>query len=246
MISDFAGMNSPQSSPPLEPVAERSPCFDRIARLYRWMEYITFGPHLSRCRYAFLPGLADCSHALVLGDGDGRFTARLLATNPAISVDAVDASPVMLRLLLQRAGPQAARICTHCADARLWRPTISADRAEPWDLVVSHFFLDCLTTCEIQILAADLRSTLSPSAVWLISEFAIPDSAFGCLVARPIVSLLYRTFGILTGLAVRNLPCYDTALRAAGFALQNRRESLGGLLVSELWISDKSSRASMP
>jgi len=215
------------------------PCFDRIARLYRWMEYVTFGPYLWRCRCVFLSALPDCRRALVFGDGDGRFTARLLAANPAIRIDAVDVSQAMLRSLLRRARPHPCRVRTHCADARLWEAAIFADRAEPWDLVVSHFFLDCLTTAETQTLAANLRSTLSPAAVWLISEFAVPESAFGRLFARPIVSLLYRAFRVLTGLSVRNLPHYDAALRSAGFSRLRQHASLGGLLVSELWIAEK-------
>ena len=57
--------------------------FDLIARPYRWLEYLTFGPALARCRNHFLPQLTDRRAALVLGDGDGRFLARLLAPTPA-------------------------------------------------------------------------------------------------------------------------------------------------------------------
>ena len=56
--------------------------FDRLARIYRWMELVTFGPLLGRCRYRFLEQLCNCRTALLLGDGDGRFAARLLAANP--------------------------------------------------------------------------------------------------------------------------------------------------------------------
>ncbi len=82
-------------------VTDRPPRFDRVARLYRVLEYLSFGPMLERCRFHHLPALAaaDCSRALILGDGDGRFLARLLAACPELSAQAVDASPAMLRLL---------------------------------------------------------------------------------------------------------------------------------------------------
>ncbi len=212
------------------PSERQVPNFDRLAKLYRWMELFTFGPYLSRCRTAFLPELASAHHALVLGDGDGRFTAELLRVNSHIRIDAVDASPAMLDALLRRAEAGAGRVCTHCADARDWRPV-----DPPYDLVVTHFFLDCLTTEECRALAARVRDAVSPSAVWIVSEFAIPEGWFGRCVARPLVRLLYGAFGLLAGLEIRSLPDHHAALRGAGFTLAQRRAWLCGLLASEMW-----------
>jgi SAM-dependent methyltransferase len=219
---------NPQLNPP--------PNFNRLARLYRWMEWTSFGPWLWWCRVAFLPQLAACRNALVLGDGDGRFTARLLRANPAIHIDTVDASPAMLRSLVRRAGADAVRVRTFCADARQWQPANPTPETS-YDLIVTHFFLDCLTTEEIESLAATLRKAVSPPALWLVSEFAIPEGWFGTLVARPLVWWLYCAFGRLTGLTLRALPDHRSALQQSGFAIQQRRTWLGGILVSELWAS---------
>ncbi len=208
-----------------------TPNFDRLAKLYRWMEWASFGPWLGWRRCACLGDLLACRRVLVLGDGDGRFTARLLAANPIVRIDAVDASAAMLRALVRQAGPHADRVRTHRADARCWQPAPGS----PYDAICTHFFLDCLTTREIQSLAATLRQVVSPATVWIVSEFSIPDGRFGSLVARPLVSALYRAFGGLTGLAVRRLPDHRAALREAGFLLQKRRTGLAGLLTSELW-----------
>ena len=221
----------------------RTPNFDRLARWYLWLEWMTFGPCLSRCRCWFLGELSGRRRALVLGDGDGRFTARLVATNPGITVSAVDASAAMLRLLVSRAGPHADRVHTSKADARYWSPAAPEyDKAfgPPYDLVISHYFLDCLTTEEIHSLAVTLRGAVCSHAVWVVSEFAIPPGWFGNMVARPLVSVLYRAFGWLTGLEVRRLPNHAQALQTAGFSLERRRGWLGGLLSSELWIAGPS------
>lgn len=202
--------------------------FNRLARAYRWMEAVTFGPFLMRARCAFLAEAARSSRALVLGDGDGRFTARLLAANPAMQIDAVDASPAMLRQLQRNAGPNANRVRTHIADARTWHPQAR------YDLIATHFFLDCLTTAEVAALAARLRLAAAPNAPWLVSDFAIPTSS-ARLVARPLVAVLYRAFGLLTGLRIRRLPNHNSALAAAGFTLSRRQARLAGLLVSQLW-----------
>jgi hypothetical protein len=206
------------------------PNFNRLAPVYRWMEYLTFGPWLNWARFAFLADLSNCRRALVLGDGDGRFTERLLRANPSIQIDAVDASSAMLNSLLHRAGSNATRVQTHLADARQWQPP-----ARSYDLIVTHFLLDCLTTEEVQSLANQLHAAVSPSALWLVSEFAIPPNLFGHLVARPLVAGLYLAFGWLTGLTVRTLPDHRTALSASGFTLVQHRALLGGLLTGELW-----------
>ena len=210
------------------------PNFNRLAALYRWMEIASFGPWLWRCRCVFLGEMAACHHALVLGDGDGRFTARLLASNPTVQIDAVDASSAMLRALVRRAGSHAGRVRTHGSDARQLQPATFFQKP-PCDLIVTHFFLDCLTTGEVQSLASSLRHVVTADALWVVSEFAIPPTRFGRLIARPLVACLYQAFGLLTGLEVRTLPDHRSALSAAGFTLKERRNWLGGLLVSELW-----------
>ncbi len=206
--------------------------FNLIARPYRWMEYLTLGRALERCRNYFLPDLAACRSALVLGDGDGRFLAALLAANPALHADAVDASRTMLDLLERRAHaahPTAAnRLNTHHTDALAF----TADRR--YDLVVTHFFLDCLTTPEVDRLCTRLTPHLAPNARWLISDFRIPAGLMRW-PARILVRLLYLAFRLLTGLRTTHLPDYTAVLIAAGFTRVATHPSLAGLLTTELW-----------
>lgn len=208
-----------------------TPHFDRLARAYRWMEWLTFGPYLSRCRRAFLPQIRDAKRALVLGDGDGRFTAALLRENAHILVDAVDASQAMVRGLRRRAAANSSRLTTAVQDVREWE----AQAGSAYDLVATHFFLDCLTTDEVSALAGRAMQAARPGTRWVVSEFAVPEGGFGRWVARPVVTVLYRAFGVLTGLRVRRLPDYAAALRAAGFRLEEQRTWLLGLLVAQLW-----------
>jgi len=208
------------------------PDFDRIARPYRWLEYLTFGPMLERCRFHRLPELADARRALALGDGDGRFLALLLKSNPQLRADAVDLSPAMLQLLSKRVAEAGAldRVTLHCIDAREFIPTAT------YDLLVTHFFLDCFTTDELRTLASRIRRHSTPGARWVVSEFSIPSGVVS-LPARFMVWTLYVAFGLLTGLEVRRLPDYTEALKGAGLSLRASRRWLGGLLVSEMWES---------
>jgi cyclopropane fatty-acyl-phospholipid synthase-like methyltransferase len=205
--------------------------FNPIARPYRWLEYLSFGPALARCRNHFLPQLADRRSALVLGDGDGRFLARLLAANLQLRADAVDFSPAMLDLLMRRAQAThtASRLRTHHADA------LAFTAVGPYDLIVSHFFLDCLAQSELETLASRLTPHLAPNALWLVSDFRIPADPLR-LPARALVRSLYLAFRLLTGLRTTSLPDHADALRTAGFTRTAQRLSLAGLLTTELWI----------
>ncbi len=208
--------------------------FDPVARPYRWLEYLSFGPWLAHCRSAQLMHLAGARHALALGDGDGRFLARLLMVNPALTADVVDSSQSMLKLLdrrIYRLGPQAHdRIRLHHADALAWRFTGS------YDLIVTHFFLDCFVLEELEQLADRILLHASANVQWVISEFAIPQTTFAGPIARALIGFLYRAFALLTGLQVRALPDYAAALRSRGLVPGHEHRFLAGLLCSQRWV----------
>jgi cyclopropane fatty-acyl-phospholipid synthase-like methyltransferase len=204
--------------------------FDPVARLYRWLEYLSFGPWLERCRSAQLPHLAGAGHALLLGDGDGRFLLQLLAVNPGLHVDVIDSSRSMLSILNRRVRQHGGeKVRLHLADALQWEPI------GPYDLIVSHFFLDCFFPHRLEQLFDRVLPHAQPGAQWVVSEFAVPDNPLIAFLARGIIALLYRVFGLLTGLQVRSLPGYADSMRRRGLVLSHERRFLAGLLRSELW-----------
>lgn len=209
----------------------RAPNFDGLARPYRWLEVLTFGPFLQRTRTHFLPQLSSCRRALVLGDGDGRFTAELLRRNSMIAVQAVDISTAMLAVLRESARGNANRVITEAVDLRCWQPPRNAG----YDLIATHFSLDCLTTEEVASLARSVAPATASGTLWVVSEFAIPRTLFGRVIAAPLIALLYGAFRLLTGLRIRRLPDYAFGLREAGWMLQAESKHLCGLLVSQLW-----------
>jgi ubiquinone/menaquinone biosynthesis C-methylase UbiE len=220
--------------------AADTPNFDPIARLYRWMEYATFGLSLERCRNHFLPQLQECRRALVLGDGDGRFLARLLAVNHDLRADAVDTSARMLHLLRTRcSGVTHLRLRTHNHSALEHAPSSSTD------LIVTHFFLDCLTQSEVDELARRLARHIRPGALWVVSEFRIPAGAMHW-PWRILVRLLYLAFRLVTGLRTRELPDHPAALTSAGLVCIAQHLTLAGLLTSELWQRREYTPAMLP
>lgn len=204
--------------------------FDPVARMYRWFEYLSFGPYLARCRNAQLAHLTSARRALILGDGDGRFLEHLLAVNPEIHADVIDSSRSMLTILERRIRPSSGeRIRLHLADGLQWDPN------GYYDLIVSHFFLDCFFPNQLEQLFDRVLPHAQPGAQWVVSEFAIPRNPLAAFLARGIIASLYRGFGLLTGLPVRALPDYAGSMLRRNWILRHERRFLAGLLRSELW-----------
>jgi ubiquinone/menaquinone biosynthesis C-methylase UbiE len=196
---------------------------DRIARWYRWLEYASFGRALERRRFAYLNKIAGARRALVLGDGDGRFLAALRNAAPACEIDYIDLSGTMLELARERAGRE--RIRYRQADAL----TIPLPEAE-YDLIATHFFLDCLDERGLRLLLDKAARAAAPGARWMVSEFRDTSPAF-----RALVRTLYWFFRCATGLRVAHLVRHRPAFQRAGFRLSHEEFGWRGLLVSELW-----------
>jgi hypothetical protein len=241
-------MKPPQ--PPAPPPNFDPPNFDPIARLYRYAEYLTLGPLLQRTRTHFLPQLPPRHRALILGDGDGRFLAQLLTSQPHLHALAVDTSATMLHLLHRRCQPHANRLQTLQTSALDLFPATNR-YPEPSgsglitvgeefgalapDLITTHFFLDCLTQPELDTLAKNLATNTAPGTLWLLSDFAIPPTPLLKPLAALYIRALYLAFRILTGLRVTHLPNPQAALTAAGFDRIARHDILYGLLYTEIW-----------
>jgi ubiquinone/menaquinone biosynthesis C-methylase UbiE len=148
--------------------------------------------------------------------------------DPAIEVDAVDISGAMLRLLRHRCVSARESLRTHQMSALSFMPRGS------YDLIASHFFLDCLTQAEVEALVTRVAPHLAAGGLWVVSEFRIPQGWMRW-PARALVAALYRAFRLLTGLRTDRLPDHAAAFAAVGFQCVAHRDSVGGLLRTELW-----------
>lgn len=143
--------------------------FNSLAPHYRTIEAILAGPILQRCRVAFLPQVANCRRALPLGEGPVRFLVELLTANARIEVVCVEQSPRMIeesRRALRQRGIDHRRVQFVQMDALEWRPAV-----ESFDLVATHFFLDCFRREEFEQLISTVAKGVKDDAIWLISDF---------------------------------------------------------------------------
>ena len=207
--------------------------FDHLARHYDWMERLLAGGKLERCRNAFWDEIPSLESALLVGEGHGKFLASLLKRHPGVKVTCVDASSRMLEVARKRLlhaalplnGVEFLR-----AELPAWNPP-----AKRYDLVATHFFLDCFPPDQLAAVINSLQEAARPGACWLVSDFQIPHTGLKRLRARIIHRLMYGFFRIVTKLPASALVSPQPFLRRNGFVRVRRAEFDWGLLCAELW-----------
>ncbi len=207
--------------------------FDRIAPHYRWLEMLCAGPLLQRCRTAFLGEIQSPRHVLIVGEGNGRFLVNFLRAHPDAQVTCVEASAVMLRLAQARlvaSGLDSRSVEFVHADLFAWAPPLRR-----FDLLVTHFFLDCFRSDQLAAIIARLAASAAPEARWLVADFREPSSGFAKWRARAIIQSLYFFFRSVARLSATRLTPPDALLARHGFVLRERRTWDWGLLHSDLW-----------
>jgi cyclopropane fatty-acyl-phospholipid synthase-like methyltransferase len=200
--------------------------FDRVAGIYRVLEYAAFGRALETARFRYLDRLEQCRDILIIGEGDGRVLQRILAVAPEASVRCIDSSAAMLaRAEAQVDAAVRHRVSFECADVRT-----AAIESSAYDAVVTMFVLDCFSPEDVGRLVERLSASLRPNGLWLFADFSIPAGGWRRLRARLWVSFLYAFFRWRTGLTVRELPPSEDILHAAGFSAVDATTLQRGLL----------------
>jgi len=240
--------------------------FDTLAPYYRIMELVTAGGVLQRSRTAFLAEAANSRRALLLGEGPGRFLGELLRTNPYVEVTCVERSPRMIEEARKRlTESELARVHFLQADALTWQPLtpslfpsdgervaegrvrgiLQSQEVErrlhgKFDLIVTHFFLDCFRREELAELVAKIAESATEDARWLLADFREPESGWRRWRGRAALALMYGFFRVATGLSAARLTPPDGFLETGGFHLASRRRANFGLVHSDLWQRAKS------
>lgn len=208
--------------------------FDALAPWYRTLEWIAFGDDLQRCRVACLGEIAAPKRALILGEGNGRFLCELLRLHPEVEVDCVDASERILRLAGQRVsdelGDRGERVQFLHQDITSWSP-----RERRYDLVVTHFVLDCFAGAQLAAIVKKLARATADDANWLLADFCVPSDGMARLRARGWLAAMYLFFRVTARIQASELIDPTPFLRAEGFALARRHLFRRGIAKSDLW-----------
>jgi SAM-dependent methyltransferase len=215
---------------------------DAIAPYYCLLERACFGRSLENCRLVYLQKAKKARSALLCGGGDGRFLLALLQSNAHVNVDYVEASRTMVAVAQQRVrdfAPESLhRVTFHVADV------LSFESAGGYDLIATHFLLDCFAAEELQRVLAQIRRWADEKTLWIVSEFRWPELWYQRWLAAMVIPALYAAFRLTTGLRARELPAYENAAESAGFRRLGKKVSGWGLLTAQLWMADAGSAAS--
>jgi SAM-dependent methyltransferase len=208
--------------------------FDAIAPWYRALEWIAFGDQLQRCRVACLGEIPAPRRALIVGEGNGRFLCELLRRHPAVEVDCLDVSERMLQLAHERVERQwpdrAARVRFVRQEIMSWNAP-----AQRYDLIVTHFVLDCFREKELALIIQKLTCAASEDATWLLADFRVPSRGFARLRARVWLGLMYWFFRVAARIEANELIDPTPFIQAHGFVRVTQHQLKGGMLKSESW-----------
>ena len=194
---------------------------------------MAFGSALQRARLTCLDAIGSPRRALIVGEGNGRFLAALLQRQPLIKIDCIDGSERMLERARQRvlrtAPDEIHRVAFLLADVTSWAPN---DR---YDLVVTHFLLDCFSIQRVSGIVAKLAQAAAPEAAWLLADFRVPEAGFARNHALAWLAVMYWFFRSVARIEARDLVDPSPFLRAEGFVLERQLLFRFGMLKSELW-----------
>ncbi|HEX8489475.1 MAG TPA: class I SAM-dependent methyltransferase [Chthoniobacterales bacterium] len=208
--------------------------FDAVAPWYRALETIAFGNALQQCRVACLGGIQAPRHALIVGEGNGRFLCELLRAHPRVQVDCVDSSERMLQLARKRVQSEMPdrtdQVRFLHRDITTWLPAENA-----YDLLVTHFLLDCFPVAELVGVIRKLALAATVDAAWLLADFRLPAQGFARLHAKVWLVAMYQFFRLTAGIKATELVDPTPHMQGEAFFLAHQHVSRNGMMKSVLW-----------
>lgn len=199
---------------------------DRIAGIYRWLEYVAFGRALERCRFRLLPHLAGRRRVLIVGEGDGRFLEKLCEQNADAVIEVVELSGEMIALAKSRSD---GKVRFHQQNALERLPE------GEYDAVVTNFLLDCLSGREAALFIEAAAARLTSGGVWLVGEFHLPERGWRRWHAQLWLRTMYCFFAAATGLRATEIPDYPRLLEQQGLKREEQHFQRAQLLTAEVW-----------
>jgi hypothetical protein len=117
----------------------------------------------------------------------------------------------------------------HQKDIRAWTPP------RAYDLVVTHFVLDCFPVDELEQIVEKIAYAATPGGVWLVSDFVLPAKGWPRLGALFLLPVMYAFFRVVAG--IRAMALVDPApyLAKNGFVRHSRCSFYAGMVTADLW-----------
>ena len=209
--------------------------FDRISTIYDALSWCYGFGAIQRSRRGLLPHVPQAEHVLVLGDGTGLAVCELFESRPPLSVVCVDLSSRMLGRLRQRLSRRSPWAISRLRLVQGGIDSIPDD--VPYDLIISHYFLDLFNDGALVEFLGQVECCLRPGGSWWVTDFAQPsDSRIPAVLQESLLSVLYRFFRLACGVHATGLPDIERAFHDRGWTTQRRMRSAWGSLESTLFV----------
>lgn len=201
--------------------------FDSIAAWYQWAERGVFGNKLQRARLLHLNAVETLEvgdRVLIVGDGDGRFTEQIFKRRVDLEIHFVEHSQSMIFEAQARVGKSVDLIKWHHCDVR------DFDKGG-YDMIVTHFFLDCFNEAELKVIITHLVRKLNARGAWIVTDF----SDMNHWTAKLLIRSMYLFFRLVSGLKPKKLVSPTLFLENHGMREVAKANLLYGFLYSTLW-----------
>lgn len=208
--------------------------FDRIAPHYRWLESLAFGEALQRARVAHISSISSPRNVLIVGEGNGRFLLRLVQEFPGARVRCVEASAQMIRLARERLRATGTRGADNVEFTNADIRTVALPE-RTYDLIVTHFFLDCFREHDVAEIVSQLSRSATQDAQWLLADFCVPGGTLAHRGARFWLKVMYQFFRIVSALEAEELTDPSSHLRDHCFSIVSQQFLWLGMVNSQLW-----------
>ena len=203
--------------------------YDNVALFYDRLARLVFGNKQEMAQYALLGAIMPADNILIVGGGRGKILEHIARLHPAgLSITFIDASAKMVALAKEKEREQ--NKVTFIA-----APVESVQLSSDYDVVITPFFFDNFLQPQADSIFRQLNSCLRGRARWLHTDFSNTADP----LQRFTLQLMYRFFGVLCGVAARQLPDMQTNFTNSGYRPVQQVHYMRGFIAATAYERNK-------
>ena len=200
--------------------------FNWIARSYDNLVRVVFGDVLHRAQMHFVNEINEADKVLIIGGGSGKFLHNLLKMKSGIDVVYVEASSEMIALARQQVA-DVGRVC-------FIHGTEDDIPSQPFDVVITNFFLDLFTEDQIYPVIKKISRNLRVNGKWLMTDFENTKE----VSHRVVLSLMYQFFRITGSIDAKRLAKWRPVFVIEKLRLEEQEFFRNGFVTTSVFVKE--------
>ena len=162
-----------------------------------------------------------------MGGGTGWILDEIIARQPEVHIDYVEASEKMITLSAMRPIDYSCINLIHGDESQI-------PQNQPYDIVITNFFLDVFEEQRLIAVLRILNSVLSPNGVLICSDFQKSEKFH----QRVLLKAMHLFFRLSSNMDSKNLKDLHKHIQHNGFKLKQQAMGYDGLLFSNVYTKD--------